>query len=256
MSPIITSLFLLHGALAQAPVQQIGGQELCAASAVDPVSALAADVLPLSIGAACKLVQIAAVSKLNPTDVRWLDARTNFASLPTLDQDLASNRIWLTQGQAHTWLSGAKANVVVIVGTGLDDHLLAARCGQMFHSTRARILQGGITHLSAAIPMLSANEALTALLRAEPNTLTLSSLDRVPPDLAMRLHNSGVRVESIASANPKESTAVIRLRVARSKRTLSFNIVGGTNGLIAAYQQYTALALAPKIEPRRPCYFP
>ncbi len=255
---------MLHSALTQAPREQIGGQELCTASAVDPESALAADVLPLSTSAAlaarststspaCKLIELDAVSKLDPTTLRWVNART---SLLTLEPDLASDRLWLTEGQAHTWLGGAKTNVVVIVGAGLDDDLLAARCGEMFHSTRARVLRGGVTTLSNEAVTVSANEALTALLHAKPHTLTLSSSDRVAPELAMRLRDSDVRVERMAPAAIQESTAVIQLHAAHSKQTLRFNIAGGTDALVAAYQQYTALALAPKIEPRRPCYFP
>lgn len=252
MFSIIASLFLLHGALAQAPQEQISGQELCTASAVDPESALTADVLPLLTSPACKLIKLDAVSKLDPTALRWVNAR----SLVTLEPHLASDRSWLTEGQAHTWLQSAKTNIVVIVGAGLEDDLLVARCGLMFHSTRARVLRGGVTTLSNEPLTVSANEALTALLHAKPHTLTLSSSDRVAPELAMRLRNSDVRLESIAPTAIQESTAVIRLHVAYSKQTLRFNIAGGSDALVAAYQQYTALALAPKIEPRRPCYFP
>lgn len=253
MRSIIASFFLLQGALGQVAPEQTGEQGVCEANAVDPASVLAAEVLPLPSSLACKIVEFDAVSKFNPAVTRWVDTRLSFSGF---DRGLASDYIWQTEGQAHAWLSAAKTNVLVIVGSGIDDQIQARRCGQLFEVAQAIVLRGGVTNLSKAVPTVSAIEALSALLRAKPNTLTLVSSNRIPSELASRLRASAVRVERISPASPPESTAVIRLQVEHSKQTLRFNITGGIDALLAAYEQSTSLALAPKSEPRRPCYFP
>ena len=246
---LIASFSLLLGQVKAAP-------DLCVANSVEPARALAADVLPLSNRAACKIVDFDAASKLSPASVRWVNARI---SVPALDQSLASEHIWLTEGQARAWLASAKTNPVVVVGSGVDDKMLAARCGQMFETERAVVLRGGVGTLNMDVPLLSANEALVAILNAEPKTLTLLSSEPLPTELSRRLRDKAVRFEKMPNNLPvtlNESTAALRLSQTHSKRTLNFNITGGIPALLAAYHQSTALALAPKSEPRRPCYFP
>ncbi len=242
MLPIVTSLFLLLG-------EPEAG--LCAANSVDPAVALVADVLPLADATTdCKVVDFAVFSGRNPATIRWVDSRL---SASVLDSRLASDRIWLTEGQARTWLGAAKTNVVVLVGSGIDDQTLAGRCGQLFDAGNAMVLQGGVARMSTAVPTLTANEALSAMMHAAPNTLTLSSSLRMPLEFTKRLHVLGVRT---ATKRQLQSAAVLALRQPHTKQTLNFNIFGGIDALLAADQQAAALASAPKSAPRRPCYFP
>ena len=224
---------------------------LCAANSVDAAVALAANVLPLvAVAPACNIIDFDVLSGRNPATVRWVDSRLRAS---VLDSHLATDRIWLTEGQARTWLSAARANVVVIVGSGVDDQRLASHCGQMFQAANAMVLRGGMTRLKTDIPTLTANEALSAMMHATPNTLTLSSSDRMPLELTKRLRALGVRVATIRQL---QSAAVLALRQSHSSQTLSFNIFGGIDALLAADQQAAALAGASKSAPKRPCYFP
>ena len=223
----------------------------CATNTVDPAVVLAANVLPLlEVLPACNIIDFDVLAGRNPATLRWVDIRW---STSKLDSHLAIDRIWLTQGQARTWLSAAKANLVVIVGSGVDDQTLASQCGQWFGAANAMVLHGGMARLSTAVPTLTANEALSALMHAKPNTLTLSFSQRMPDEFVTRLRALGVRVASISQL---QSAAVLALRQSNSKQSLSFNILGGIDALLAADQQAAALAGAPKNAPRRPCYFP
>jgi hypothetical protein len=248
----------------------------CTADELDSTAVLTRiELLPLNTAPACKIIDFDNLSKRDPTSLRWVNTTD-----VQIDLALMSEKIWLSQTQARAWLSGASTSLaaqatrqtslaeqatrqtsqVVLVGTGVDDHLLARRCGEMFEGAHAIVLRDGLTRLTGSPPMLAANQALSALLNAQPNTLTLVSAGAIKPEFAQRLRSAGVRVVQAAHTQNAHSGAVIELAGqrdhARAKPRLHFNIVGGLDALQAAYTQSTALALAPKNAPRRPCYFP